>query len=78
MEKPLIIWLAKSIPCMSLINASADQPLNEASRTRIKGWVKGLIEQTLPTFRAARVAAQQVVDTPDDVKRPAFTCTRGI
>jgi hypothetical protein len=58
------------------INIPADQPLDAASRTDLEAWVKTQVEPTLDAFHAARIAAQQAADTPEEMERLAQACTK--
>jgi hypothetical protein len=58
------------------IGVPRDQPLDDASRAQIEEWAKLLVDQSLSPLHAARVAAQQAVDTPEEMKQLTQACTK--
>lgn len=57
------------------ITVPTDQLFDATVRTQVERWVKLLVGQTLETFHSARIAAQQAVDTPDEMMRLAVACS---
>lgn len=55
-----------------------DQPLDATSRMQIEQWVKTMVDQVQEPFHSTRLAAQQGVDTPQEMKRVSDACTTGI
>ena len=58
------------------VNLFSTQSLDEDARAQIEEWVTVLVNESLQALHEERNAAQQAVDTPDELKRLERACER--
>jgi hypothetical protein len=58
------------------VNLFSNQSLDEGTRAQIEGWVTVLVNDSLEALHEERIAAQEAVDTPDELKRLERACER--
>ena len=58
------------------VRLSSNQSLDEGARAQIEEWMTVLVNESLEALHEDRNAAQQAVDTPDELKRLERACER--